>query len=76
MLALVSVAAAHPLDEDLVPLSAALDAYCKDFAGATGLDCDVLVDGEVDLAALLAATDERASIKLRFADARVADDYA
>ena len=26
MLALVSVAAAHPLDEDLVPLSAALDA--------------------------------------------------
>jgi HD-GYP domain-containing protein (c-di-GMP phosphodiesterase class II) len=26
--------------------------------------------------ALLAATDERASIKLRFADARVADDYA
>ena len=35
---------------DNLGLSAALDAYCKDFAGATGLECDVLVDGLVDQA--------------------------
>ena len=36
---------------DNLGLSAALDAYCKDFAGATGLQCDVLVEGPVDKAA-------------------------
>ena len=36
---------------DNLGLSAALDAYCKDFAGASGLECDVLVDGLVDQAA-------------------------
>ncbi|HEY1043370.1 MAG TPA: CHASE3 domain-containing protein [Telluria sp.] len=36
---------------DNLGLSAALDAYCKDFAGATGLECDVLIDGQVDQAA-------------------------
>lgn len=35
---------------DNLGLSAALDAYCKDFAGASNLACDVLVDGEVDAA--------------------------
>ncbi|HEU4851083.1 MAG TPA: CHASE3 domain-containing protein [Telluria sp.] len=35
---------------DNLGLSAALDAYTKDFAGATGLACDVLVDGAVDQA--------------------------
>lgn len=36
---------------DNLGLSAALDAYCKDFAGSTGLQCDVLVEGAVDNAA-------------------------
>ncbi|MFD2367782.1 CHASE3 domain-containing protein [Pseudoduganella sp. GCM10020061] len=36
---------------DNLGLSAALDAYGKDFAETTGLACDVLVDGPVDQAA-------------------------
>lgn len=36
---------------DNLGLAAALDAYCKDFADATGLACDVLTDGDIDRAA-------------------------
>ena len=33
---------------DNLGLAAALQSYCEDYARVTGLDCDVLVDGEVD----------------------------
>ena len=33
---------------DNLGLSAALDAYCKDFAEASALSCDLLVDGDID----------------------------
>jgi signal transduction histidine kinase len=35
---------------DNLGLAAALQSYCEDYARVTGLDCDVLVDGEVDSA--------------------------
>ncbi len=35
---------------DNLGLAAALHSYCEEFAGVTGLDCDVLIDGEVDAA--------------------------
>jgi signal transduction histidine kinase len=35
---------------DNLGLAAALHSYCEDYARVTGLDCDVLVDGEVDSA--------------------------
>lgn len=35
---------------DNLGLSAALQSYCADYARVTGLDCDVLVEGEVDSA--------------------------
>ena len=35
---------------DNLGLAAALQSYCDDYARVTGLDCDVLVDGEVDSA--------------------------
>jgi signal transduction histidine kinase len=35
---------------DNLGLAAALQSYCADYARVTGLDCDVLVDGEVDSA--------------------------
>jgi signal transduction histidine kinase len=35
---------------DNMGLAAALQSYCEDFARVTGLDCEVLVDGEVDSA--------------------------
>lgn len=33
---------------DNLGLGAALQSYCEDYARVTGLDCDVLIDGEVD----------------------------
>ncbi|WP_082493529.1 CHASE3 domain-containing protein [Massilia sp. Leaf139] len=33
---------------DNLGLAAALQSYCEDYARITGLDCDVLIDGEVD----------------------------
>ncbi|MFC4929634.1 CHASE3 domain-containing protein [Massilia sp. GCM10023247] len=33
---------------DNLGLSAALQSYCSDYARVTGLDCDVLVEGEID----------------------------
>jgi signal transduction histidine kinase len=33
---------------DNLGLSAALQSYCDDYARVTGLDCDVLVDGDID----------------------------
>ena len=35
---------------DNLGLSAALQSYCADYARVTGLDCDVLVEGEIDSA--------------------------
>jgi len=35
---------------DNLGLSAALQSYCEDYARVTGLDCDVLVDGDIDAA--------------------------
>ncbi|MFC5478913.1 CHASE3 domain-containing protein [Massilia suwonensis] len=35
---------------DNLGLAAALQSYCEDYARVTGLDCDVLIDGEVDSA--------------------------
>jgi signal transduction histidine kinase len=35
---------------DNLGLAAALHSYCEDYGRATGLDCEVLVDGEVDSA--------------------------
>jgi signal transduction histidine kinase len=35
---------------DNMGLAAALHSYCEDFARVTGIDCDALVDGEVDSA--------------------------
>jgi signal transduction histidine kinase len=35
---------------DNLGLSAALESYCAEFAGVSGLDCEVLVDGDVDSA--------------------------
>ena len=35
---------------DNLGLGAALQSYCEDYARVTGLDCDVLIDGEVDSA--------------------------
>lgn len=35
---------------DNLGLSAALQSYCEDYARVTGLDCDVLVDGDIDSA--------------------------
>jgi signal transduction histidine kinase len=35
---------------DNLGLAAALESYCADYARVTGLDCEVLVDGEVDSA--------------------------
>lgn len=33
---------------DNLGLAAALQSYCEDYGRVTGLDCDVLIDGEVD----------------------------
>ena len=33
---------------DNLGLSAALQSYCEDYARVTGLDCDVLVEGDID----------------------------
>lgn len=35
---------------DNLGLSAALQSYCQDYARVTGLDCDVLVEGDIDCA--------------------------
>jgi len=35
---------------DNLGLGAALQSYCEDYARVTGLDCDVLVDGDIDAA--------------------------
>jgi len=35
---------------DNLGLAAALQSYCEDYARVTGLDCDVLIDGDVDSA--------------------------
>lgn len=35
---------------DNLGLSAALQSYCEDYARVTGLDCDVLVEGDIDCA--------------------------
>jgi signal transduction histidine kinase len=35
---------------DNLGLGAALQSYCEDYGRVTGLDCDVLIDGEVDSA--------------------------
>ncbi|MDB5791491.1 MAG: histidine kinase [Massilia sp.] len=35
---------------DNLGLSAALQSYCDDYARVTGLDCDVLIEGEIDSA--------------------------
>jgi signal transduction histidine kinase len=40
---------------DNLGLAAALQSYCDDFARVTGLDCEALIDGEVDAAAPMQA---------------------
>lgn len=35
---------------DNLGLSSAIDSYCREYAGVTGLDCEALIDGDVDAA--------------------------
>jgi signal transduction histidine kinase len=35
---------------DNLGLASAIESYCKEYAGVTGLDCEALIDGEVDVA--------------------------
>jgi signal transduction histidine kinase len=61
---------------DNLGLSAALQSYCEDFARTSGIDCEALVDGEVDNAgpmqaiALFRITQESLNNIAKYAQAR------
>jgi signal transduction histidine kinase len=61
---------------DNLGLSAALQSYCEDFARASGVECEVLIDGEVDGAgpmhaiALFRITQESLNNIAKYAKAR------
>jgi signal transduction histidine kinase len=61
---------------DNLGLSAALQSYCEDFARASGVDCEVLIEGEVDGAgpmqaiALFRITQESLNNIAKYAQAR------
>jgi len=61
---------------DNLGLGAALESYCEDFGRTTGIDCEALIDGEVDAAgemqaiALFRITQESLNNVAKYAQAR------